>query len=136
MTHYINPKAIGDISISEMVKELTNGRGVDYSFECTGVPDLVNEALETTKMVINCPITQPSSIVFETATNSKLSFFPVICYQGVGKTIMLGAGTQKSMEIDFISLLGCRTFKYSIFGGVKVQSDLPIVIDKCINKVE
>ncbi|XP_071929316.1 CYP enzymes assisting alcohol dehydrogenase-like [Coffea arabica] len=103
MTHYINPKAIGDISISEMVKELTNGRGVDYSFECTGVPDLVNEALETTKM-------------------------------GVGKTIMLGAGTQKSMEIDFISLLGCRTFKYSIFGGVKVQSDLPVVIDKCINK--
>ena len=49
---------------------------------------------------------------------------------------MLGAGTQKSMEIDFVSLVGCRTFKYSIFGGVKVQFDLPVVIDKCINKVE
>ncbi|CDP05675.1 unnamed protein product [Coffea canephora] len=103
MTHYINPKAIGDKSISEMVKELTNGLGVDYSFECTRVSHLVNEALESTKV-------------------------------GVGKTTMLGAGTQKSMEIDFVSLLGCRTFKYSIFCGGKVQFDLPVVIDKCINK--
>ena len=74
MTHYINPKAIGDKSISEMVKELTNGLGVDYSFECTRVSHLVNEALESTKVVNNCPITQPCSIVFETATNSKLPF--------------------------------------------------------------
>lgn len=50
--------------------------------------------------------------------------------------IMLGAGTQKSLAINFVSLLGCRTFKYSVFGGVKVQSDLPIIIDKCINKVD
>ncbi|KAL3524546.1 hypothetical protein ACH5RR_017380 [Cinchona calisaya] len=103
MTHYINPRCSNDKSISEMVKDLTNGLGVDYSFECTGVPDLVNEALEATKV-------------------------------GVGQMIMLGAGTQKSIAINFVSLLGCRTFKYSVFGGVKVQSDLPTMIDKCINK--
>ncbi|KAL0304574.1 UNVERIFIED_CONTAM: CYP enzymes assisting alcohol dehydrogenase [Sesamum radiatum] len=53
---------------------------------------------------------------------------------GIGKMMMLGAATDKSVEIDFVTLLSCRTFKYAVFGGVKVQSDLPIVIHKCINK--
>lgn len=103
MTHFINPKKDNNKSISELVKELTKGQGVDVCFECTGVPDLVNEALESTKI-------------------------------GTGNMIMLGAGTQKSMTINFVSLLGCRTFKYSVFGGVKVQSDLPLIIQKCLNK--
>ncbi|KAK3020308.1 hypothetical protein RJ639_046520 [Escallonia herrerae] len=106
MTDFINPRKHSDKkSIPELIKELTGGSGVDYSFECTGVPALVNDALEATK---------------------------VVC--GIGKMIMLGAGTQKSVEIDFVSLLGGRTFKYSVFGGIKVQSDLPIIIRKCINK--
>ncbi|KAI3473852.1 hypothetical protein Pfo_028033 [Paulownia fortunei] len=97
MTDFINPKHSSgdDKSISELVKQLTGGSGVDYSFECTGVPHLVNEALETTKV-------------------------------GIGKMMMLGAGTDKSVEIDFVTLLSCRTFKYAVFGGVKVQSDLPL----------
>lgn len=49
--------------------------------------------------------------------------------------MMLGAGTDKSVEIDFVTLLGCRSFKYAVFGGVKVQSDLPRIIHKCINNV-
>ncbi|KAK4433169.1 CYP enzymes assisting alcohol dehydrogenase [Sesamum alatum] len=104
MTDFINPRSeSSDKSISEMVKLLTGGSGVDYSFECTGVAQLVNEALETTKV-------------------------------GIGKMMMLGAATDKSVEIEFVTLLSCRTFKYAVFGGVKVQSDLPIVIQKCINK--
>lgn len=105
MTHYINPsgtEASGK-SISELVKEITNGQGVDFSFECTGVPDLVNQALESTKV-------------------------------GIGRTIMLGAGTFKSVAIDVGSLWCCREFKYAIFGSVKVQSDLPVLIRKCIDK--
>ncbi|KAL3837939.1 hypothetical protein ACJIZ3_022530 [Penstemon smallii] len=103
MTDFINPKHSSDKSISQLVKQLTGGLGVDYSFECTGIPKLVNEALETTKV-------------------------------GIGKMMMLGAGTDKTVEIDFVTLLSCRTFKYAVFGGVKVQSDLPLVIHKCINK--
>lgn len=56
MTHYINPSInkAHDKSISDLVKELSQGGlGVDYSFECTGVPELVNEALESTKLVIS-----------------------------------------------------------------------------------
>ncbi|KAA8533447.1 hypothetical protein F0562_031119 [Nyssa sinensis] len=53
---------------------------------------------------------------------------------GIGTAILLGAGTQKSIEIDFLPLLAARTLKYSVFGGIKIQSDLPIIVDKCINK--
>ncbi|KAK7312140.1 hypothetical protein VNO77_35779 [Canavalia gladiata] len=49
MTDFINP---GDSvkSVSELVKELSGGMGVDYSFECTGVAPLLSESLEATKV--------------------------------------------------------------------------------------
>ncbi|KAI6697456.1 hypothetical protein NL676_017575 [Syzygium grande] len=56
MTHFINPDdhkssdSVDSKSISEMVKDLTGGAGVDYCFECTGVADLINQAIEGTKV--------------------------------------------------------------------------------------
>ena len=50
MTDFINPND-NNKSISQLIKELTGGLGVDYCFECTGVPPLINEALQATKMV-------------------------------------------------------------------------------------
>ncbi|XP_061353361.1 8-hydroxygeraniol oxidoreductase-like [Gastrolobium bilobum] len=49
MTDFINT---GDSakSASELVKELSGGMGVDYSFECTGVAPLLTESLEATKV--------------------------------------------------------------------------------------
>ncbi|CAL5405603.1 unnamed protein product [Camellia sinensis] len=90
-------------SISEMVKELTGGMGVDYCFECTGVPSLVNQALLSTKL-------------------------------GIGTAVAIGSGNEKSGEIDLVPLLCGRTLKGSIFGGIKVKSDLPFILHKCINK--
>ncbi|XWS65031.1 hypothetical protein CRYUN_Cryun05aG0055600 [Craigia yunnanensis] len=49
MTDFINPDE-SDKSIAELVKDLTKGMGVDYSFECTGVPPLINQAIEATKL--------------------------------------------------------------------------------------
>ncbi|CAA2985817.1 alcohol dehydrogenase-like 1 isoform X2 [Olea europaea subsp. europaea] len=72
---FINPTN-SDKSISDLVKEMTGGLGVDYCFECTWVAQLVNEALEATTV-------------------------------GIGTVIMLGAGTQKSMEINFSMVLCC-----------------------------
>ncbi|MCI03313.1 alcohol dehydrogenase-like 2-like, partial [Trifolium medium] len=37
LTNFINPSD-SNKSASELVKELSGGMGVDYSFECTGVP--------------------------------------------------------------------------------------------------
>ncbi|XP_059447841.1 8-hydroxygeraniol oxidoreductase-like isoform X1 [Corylus avellana] len=49
MTDFVNPDEY-DKSISELIKEITNGMGVDYCFECTGVAPLINQALMATKM--------------------------------------------------------------------------------------
>ncbi|XAR49566.1 Alcohol dehydrogenase [Bertholletia excelsa] len=48
MTDFIDPTE-SDKPISELVKEVTGGRGVDYCIECTGVAPLLQEALESTK---------------------------------------------------------------------------------------
>jgi S-(hydroxymethyl)glutathione dehydrogenase / alcohol dehydrogenase len=50
MTHFINPSGSCK-SASDLVKELSGGMGVDYSFECTGVPSLLNVSVEATKLV-------------------------------------------------------------------------------------
>ncbi|KVI00538.1 Alcohol dehydrogenase, C-terminal [Cynara cardunculus var. scolymus] len=71
MTDFINPKDHPNQSVSNLVKDITDGLGVDYCFECTGVPT---------------------------------------------------------------TLFNGRTLKGSLFGGVKTRSDLPILIEKCINK--
>ncbi|XP_043724953.1 CYP enzymes assisting alcohol dehydrogenase-like isoform X2 [Telopea speciosissima] len=47
MTDFIKPGRSHQ-SISQEIKEMTRGVGVDYSFECTGVAPLINEALEST----------------------------------------------------------------------------------------
>ncbi|KAF5450630.1 hypothetical protein F2P56_030962 [Juglans regia] len=103
MTDFINPERHGHKSISELVKELTGGMGVDYCFECTGVAPLVNEALQATKM-------------------------------GKGQTIVIGEGNHATVEINFLSLVFGGNLKGSIFGGLRVKTDLPIIVDKCKNK--
>nr|XP_027187018.1 alcohol dehydrogenase-like 5 isoform X2 [Cicer arietinum] len=50
MTHFINPSG-SDKSPSELVKELC-GMGVDYCIECTGVPTLLTQSVEATKVGI------------------------------------------------------------------------------------
>lgn len=51
MTDFINPQNHPNKLVSDLVKDMTNGLGVDYSFECTGVAPLLNEALEASKIV-------------------------------------------------------------------------------------
>ena len=51
MTDFINPNDHYYKSYSQLVKDLTNGLGVDYALECTGVAPLLAQALESTKMV-------------------------------------------------------------------------------------
>lgn len=54
MTDFVNPLLHSDTSVSNLIKDLTAGMGVDYCFECTGVPHLISEALEATKLVCIC----------------------------------------------------------------------------------
>lgn len=49
--------------------------------------------------------------------------------------MVLGVGPGKSVEVDYIPLLCGRTLRGSTYGGVRTQSDLPKIIEKCVNKV-
>ncbi|KAF5189009.1 alcohol dehydrogenase [Thalictrum thalictroides] len=102
MTDFINP-AKSDKPLIDLIKEITAGMGVDYCFECTGSPPLLNQAIESSKI-------------------------------GKGVTILIGTTLQTSNTINPFELLFGRTIKGSAFGGIKTQSDFPVIIEKTINK--
>ncbi|XP_023751020.1 alcohol dehydrogenase 1 [Lactuca sativa] len=103
MTDFINPQNHPDRSVSDLIKDITDGLGVDYSFECSGVGPLLNEAIDASKI-------------------------------GIGTTVAIGVGLETNWVIKNLSLLSGRTLKGSLMGGVRTQSDLPIILNKCVNK--
>nr|WET52731.1 oxidoreductase 2 [Callicarpa americana] len=102
VTDFINPR-LSDKPVSQLIKEATGGLGVEYCFECTGVPSLLNEAIASTKV-------------------------------GLGKVAIVGVGVQAKGEFDYGPLMQGRTVKGTVYGGVKIHSDLPKIVDKCVNK--
>jgi S-(hydroxymethyl)glutathione dehydrogenase/alcohol dehydrogenase len=55
--------------------------------------------------------------------------------QGKGETIVIGAGSDPTIQINFLPLLFGGNLRGSIFGGLKTKTDFPIVVEKCKNKV-
>ncbi|KAI4304553.1 hypothetical protein MLD38_040047 [Melastoma candidum] len=53
---------------------------------------------------------------------------------GGGMAVVVGAGTDNDLHVNFITLLMGRTMKGTIFGGIKPRSDLPVLFDKCERK--
>uniref|UniRef100_M1B714 Alcohol dehydrogenase n=1 Tax=Solanum tuberosum TaxID=4113 RepID=M1B714_SOLTU len=102
MTDFINPKE-SRTSVSEMIKDVTEGIGVDYVFECTGIPSMLNEAIEASKL-------------------------------GIGTIVVIGAGHGLTREFNLVSLLCGRTLKGSVYGGIRLHSDLPALLHRCANK--
>lgn len=140
MTDFINPDEHDHKSVSELVKESTGGMGVDYCFECTGVAPLANEALLATKMVYITSIINSSFHKF----NKKnifmflifnLSLMVLVGEKGKGQAMVIGAGTHANVEISCLALLLGGALKGSILGGLKAKTDLPVILDKCKNKV-
>ncbi|XP_047975020.1 8-hydroxygeraniol oxidoreductase-like [Salvia hispanica] len=102
VTDFVNPKHSGK-PISQLILEATDGLGVDYCFECTGVASVINEATASTKM-------------------------------GVGETLLIGFPPERKVELNLVPMIFGRTLKGTNFGGVKIHSDLPKIVEKCINK--
>ncbi|GMJ12220.1 hypothetical protein like AT1G22430 [Hibiscus trionum] len=88
MTDFINPYD-SDKSISELVRELTDGKGVDYSFECTGVVPLLNEAIESTKLG------KGTTILIGVGNNSSLqiNLLPLLCGRNIEGCVFGGLKT-------------------------------------------
>ena len=50
-------------------------------------------------------------------------------------SMILGIANVPTVDIGLMALLSGKTLKGCFFGGIKVQSDIPLIVDKCINKV-
>ncbi|KAF7050677.1 hypothetical protein CFC21_059011 [Triticum aestivum] len=48
VTHFINPKELGEKTVSQVIIEMTDG-GADYCFECIGLAALMNDAFQSSR---------------------------------------------------------------------------------------
>jgi len=77
--------------------------GVDYSFECTGINGVLREAFVST-------------------------------HDGWGLTVVLGIhATRKMLPLHPMELFDGRRITACVFGDVKGKSQLPAIVDKCVN---
>ncbi|KAL3505460.1 hypothetical protein ACH5RR_035301 [Cinchona calisaya] len=104
VTDFVNSKDCGDKSVSQVIREMTDG-GADYCFECVGLASLVHEAYAS-------------------------------CRKGWGKTVVLGVDKPGS-QLNFSSfevLHSGKSLMGSLYGGLKPKSDIPILIQRYLDK--
>ncbi|KAG6435324.1 hypothetical protein SASPL_100195 [Salvia splendens] len=76
---------------------------------------------------------KPISQLIQEATGL-LFLHTLECNQGVGETLLIGFPPERKVELNLVPMIFGRTLKGTNFGGVKIHSDLPKIIQKCINK--
>ncbi|KAM4706830.1 alcohol dehydrogenase 1-like isoform 2-T2 [Discoglossus pictus] len=101
-TDCINPKDFKE-PINEVLAKMTDG-GVDYSFECIGVPDLMVSALQSSHFGCGTSV-----IVGVAPTASQMSFDPMLMLTG-------------------------RTLKGAVFGGWKSKDCVPKLVKDAMAK--
>lgn len=100
VTDFINSKTC-DKSVHEEIKEMTDG-GVDYSFECTGINDVLREAFLSTHDGWGLTV-----VLGIHATPNMMPLHPMELFDGRRIT-------------------GC------VFGDFKGKSQLPDIVDRCL----
>lgn len=78
--------------------------GADYSFECIGLASLMNDAFFSTR-------------------------------KGFGKTVIIGVEMHgQPLSLNCYEILRGKTVSGSFFGGLKPKSDIPLLVNKYLNK--
>ncbi|CAD6209934.1 unnamed protein product [Miscanthus lutarioriparius] len=103
VTDFVNPSQLDNRSVIEVIVEMTGG-GVDYSFECIGVPSVMTDAFRCTKMG-----------------------------KGKTVVLGLGRDSDQ-VCLPSLELLFGRCVMGSLFGGIKPKTDIPILAKKCMDK--
>lgn len=103
VTDFVDPTQIGRTSVSEVIGGMTGG-GVDYSFECVGVPSVMTDAFRSTK-----------------TGNGKTIIL------GLGNQTDL-------LCVPALELLFGKCLMGSALGGIKPKTDIPILAEKCMSK--
>ncbi|WP_026380157.1 S-(hydroxymethyl)glutathione dehydrogenase/class III alcohol dehydrogenase [Afifella pfennigii] len=103
MTHFVNPKEIGEELVPYLVDLTKRGAdqigGADYTFDCTGNVTVMRQALEA-------------------------------CHRGWGQSIVIGvapAGAEISTRP--FQLVTGRVWKGTAFGGARGRTDVPRIVD-------
>ena len=108
MTHFVNPKDLGDPhgsggDVVAHIVELTKG-GADYSFECIGNVDVMRQALEC-------------------------------CHKGWGESVIIGvAGAGQEIATRPFQLVTGRVWRGTAFGGARGRTDVPRIVDWYMDK--
>ena len=103
MTHFVNPKEIGEEIVPYLVNLTKRGAdtigGADYTFDCTGNTTVMRQALESS-------------------------------HRGWGKSVVIGvAGAGQEISTRPFQLVTGRVWKGSAFGGVKGRTQLPGMVE-------
>nr|AAX83109.1 alcohol dehydrogenase-like protein [Ocimum basilicum] len=121
-------KIIG-IDVNELKREKATVFGVtefiNPKHSDKTVSQLIQEA--TGGLGVDCCIecTGVSSLLNEAIASTKV---------GIGEVVLIGAGEKEKVEISYIPLMLGRSVKGTTLGGVRIHSDLPKIVEKCINK--
>jgi S-(hydroxymethyl)glutathione dehydrogenase / alcohol dehydrogenase len=103
MTHFVNPKEIGQDLVPYLVNMTKAGAdqigGADYTFDCTGNTTVMRQALES-------------------------------CHRGWGESIIIGvAAAGQEIATRPFQLVTGRVWKGSAFGGARGRTDVPRIVD-------
>lgn len=103
MTHFVNPKEIGDGIVAHLVNMTKRGNdqigGADYTFDCTGNVKVMRQALEAS-------------------------------HRGWGQSVIIGvAGAGQEITTRPFQLVTGRTWKGTAFGGARGRTDVPKIVD-------
>ncbi|WEX87340.1 S-(hydroxymethyl)glutathione dehydrogenase/class III alcohol dehydrogenase [Sinorhizobium garamanticum] len=103
MTHFVNPKEVGDDIVPYLVNLTKRGAdqigGADYTFDCTGNVKVMRQALEAS-------------------------------HRGWGKSVIIGvAGAGQEIATRPFQLVTGRTWMGTAFGGARGRTDVPKIVD-------
>ncbi|MCZ4091288.1 S-(hydroxymethyl)glutathione dehydrogenase/class III alcohol dehydrogenase [Sinorhizobium psoraleae] len=103
MTHFVNPKEVGDDLVAYLVNLTKRGAdqigGADYTFDCTGNVKVMRQALEAS-------------------------------HRGWGKSVIIGvAGAGQEIATRPFQLVTGRTWMGTAFGGARGRTDVPKIVD-------
>lgn len=89
------------------------------------ISELVKEATGGLGVDYCFECTGVSSLLSEAIESTKV---------GLGTVVLIGTGTDPVGHFNIVPFLCGRTLKGTIFGGVRIHSDLPTIINKSVNK--
>ncbi|APO67750.1 bifunctional alcohol dehydrogenase class 3/S-(hydroxymethyl)glutathione dehydrogenase 1 [Rhizobium gallicum] len=103
MTHFVNPKEVGDDIVPYLVNMTKRGAdqigGADYTFDCTGNTKVMRQALEAS-------------------------------HRGWGKSVVIGvAGAGQEISTRPFQLVTGRSWMGTAFGGARGRTDVPKIVD-------